>query len=387
MIAVDYDVIGKLYLPSIESECRYIFNEGGTRSGKTFTTLQVFFHLAAASDKPLILSVVSETMPHLRKGAMRDFFIFLKENDLYQVSKHNKTENSYEIGKSIIEFFSADSSDKVHGPERDYLFVNELQNVPYETFFHLAQRTRLKVFADWNPTHEFFVHTKYLNNQSYKDDITYIHSTIFDNPFVSPEIKKEVLRRAEHDRLYRTVYLEGKIGIREGLVFDNWQQVDSMPDGPVKYGLDFGYTNDPSVLVKVVELPTGHYVEEMFYETGLLNREIAAKLKTYGIKPGYDEIIADSAEPKSIDEIRLAGFNVKPSIKGKDSITTGIDRLKSKPLFITKQSTNIIRELRNYSWVTDKEGKPTNKPIDEFNHGIDAMRYAISTKTQKNFVL
>jgi len=162
-MTITYDVIKKLYLPSLKARTRYVLNEGGTRSGKTFTTNQVFFHMAAEAEKPTIFSTVSETMPHLRKGAMRDFFNFLKENELYQPSKHNKSENFYEVGKSIIEFFSADSPDKVHGPERDYLFLNELQNIPYEIYFHLAQRTRIRVFADWNPTHEFYVHTKLLN--------------------------------------------------------------------------------------------------------------------------------------------------------------------------------------------------------------------------------
>jgi phage terminase large subunit len=346
-------------------------------SGKTYSMNQVLFSIAAEATKPTVISIVSETMPHLKRGAMRDFFNWLIQCEIYNPKNHNKSDNSYRIDDSIIEFFSADSPDKVHGPERDYLFVNEVQNIKYEIFFHLAQRTRVRVFADWNPTEELFVHTKFLNDPQYKDDITYIHSTIFDNPFVSEEIKKDVLRRANVDDLYRTVYLEGKIGIREGLIFKNWHQVDRLPErGAVRFGLDFGYTNDPSTLIKVVETDDGRYVDEMFYQTEMLNRDIVKAMKRMNVRENYDEIIADSAEPKSIQEIKDAGFNIKGAEKGQDSIRAGIDRIKSKQLFVTKRSINIIKELRNYSWVMDKDGKPTNKPIDGYNHACDAIRYA-----------
>lgn len=378
MIAVDYDVIGKIYLPAIHARTRYVFNEGGTRSGKTYTTNQAFFHIAAQASKPTIFSIVSETMPHLRKGAMRDFFNFLKGNYLYQPSKHNKTENIYEVGKSIIEFFSADSSDKVHGPERDYLFLNELQNIPYEIFFHLAQRTRVRVYADWNPTHEFYVHTKIINNEAYKDDITYTHSTIFDNPFASEAIKTEVIRRAEHDEHYRTVYLEGKIGRLEGLVFPSVQMVDTFPEGvQTYYGLDFGYSNDPTALVKIGVDRDKIYFDELIYQTGLTNPDIVRLMEQAGVRKHYDEVFADNAEPKSIQEIYLSGFNVKPAAKGKDSINAGIDKIKQHDIYVTKRSVNLMREFRNYTWVTDKEGRATNKPIDAYNHGIDAIRYGI----------
>lgn len=369
--------IDKIFDPSFTSKTRYVFNEGGTRSGKTYTVNQVLYAIAAEAKKPIITSVVSETMPHLKRGAMRDFFTWLQVNEIYFPKDHNKTDNTYKINKSTIEFFSADSPDKVHGPERDYLFVNEVQNINYEIFFHLAQRTRIRVFADWNPVEELFVHTKFLNDPQYKDDITYIHSTIFDNPFVSQAIKDDVLRRSNVDDLYRTVYLEGKIGVREGLVFTTWQQIDKLPDdGDVRFGLDFGYTNDPTALIKVVERKDGYYCDELCYETGMLNRDIIKRMKQSGIRMQYDEIIADSAEPKSIEEIYQAGYNVKPARKGADSINNGIDRLKSKPLFITKRSTNLIKELRNYAWVIDKMGNATNKPIDGFNHAIDAIRYS-----------
>ena len=376
--------IDKIFDPSITATTRYVFNEGGTRSGKTYTTNQVLYSIAAQAQKPVIISTVSETMPHLKRGAMRDFFSFLTQHNLYIPADHNKTDNVYRINKSMIEFFSADSPDKVHGPERDYLFVNELQNIPYEIFFHLAQRTRIRVFADWNPTHELFVHTKILHDDQYKDDFTYIHSTIYDNPFVSEEIKKDVMRRANVDDRYRTVYLEGKIGVREGLVFDAWQQVDTLPEGgKVRHGLDFGYSNDPTALVRVVETDDAWYVDELVYQAGMLSREMADKL-TAVTKKNYDVIMADSADPRLIDELRLYGHNIKPAIKGQDSINAGIDKIKTKRLMVTKRSINLIRELRNYTWETNKDGQPTNKPVDAFNHAIDAVRYAISTQVKRS---
>jgi phage terminase large subunit len=375
--------VDKIFDPCWKAKTRYVFCEGGTRSAKTFSINQVLYAIAVEATKPTVISIVSETMPHLKRGAMRDFFNWLISCKLYNPKNHNKTDNTYKVKKSTIEFFSADSPDKVHGPERDYVFINEVQNIKYEIFFHLAQRTRIRIFADWNPTEELFVHTKFLNDPQYKDDITYIHSTIFDNPFVSEEIKKDVLRRANVDDLYRTVYLEGKIGIREGLIFKNWDQVDKLPEkGKVKFGLDFGFTNDPSALIKVVETDNARYVDELLYQTEMLNRDIIKRMKKIGILENYDEIIADSAEPKSIEEIKRAGFNIKGAYKGPDSIKSGIDRIKSKQLYVTKRSINVIKELRNYSWVLDKDEKPTNKPIDGFNHALDALRYAIEEGKQ-----
>ncbi|TVR42800.1 MAG: hypothetical protein EA392_00035 [Cryomorphaceae bacterium] len=228
-----------------------------------------------------------------------------------------------------------------------------------------------------------------MNNPAFADSFRFIHTTFKDNEELDESIKKMMLSRATIDDNYRRVYVEGEMGRLEGLVFTEWQQIDVIPEvkGRERFGLDFGYTNDPSVLVRVVESQEAFYIDEIFYQAGLTNRNIAAMLESNGLKKNYDEIIADSAEPKSIDEIRIFGYNVKPSVKGKDSINAGIDKLKSKKIFITKRSTNLIKEFRNYSWATDKEGKTTNKPIDAFNHGIDAARYALSLKQQSEIFI
>ena len=329
-------------------------------------------------DRNLIISVVSETMPHLRRGAMLDYFDrLLKPAGLYDPLRHNKTENSYTVSGNRIEFFSADSSDKVHGPGRHILFFNELQNTNFETFFHLVQRTDSVVYADWNPTHEFFVYPKFVNNPDYEGDITLIHSTYNDNPYLSPDIVKDILNRAKYDENYRLVYVEGKIGVKEGVIFD-FEQVDEMPEGTYIYGLDFGYTQDPSALIRVLIQGDEIYMQEMFYERGMTNYDIAERFKMLGIQK-HETIYADSAEPKSVDELFSFGWNIKPCIKGQGSINYGIDVMKQRKLHVTKNSLYLIKEFRNYTWDTDKNGEQLSKPIDAWNHAIDAVRYAVST--------
>ena len=376
----------RIYQRNSDAQTRYVFNQGGTRSSKTYSLMQLAFLLCGKVDNKVI-SVVSETMPHLKKGAMRDFFAFLNKYNLYNPANHNKSDNIYKVGNSIIEFFSADSSDKVHGPGRDYLFVNEIQNLTYETFFHLAQRTNVRIYADYNPTHKFWVYPKYIDEPEYKDDLTYIHSTILDNPFVSEAIKKDVLIRAQNDTNYRKVYLEGVPGTLEGLIFESFNIIEQLPDGlNYVYGLDFGYTNDPTALVKIAVKENKLYIEELIYRTGLTNSDIIALMKQSGVRISYDEITADCAEPKSIAEKYREGLNIKPAEKGADSIVYGIDKIKQLRMNVTKGSTNLIKELRNYSWVMDRDGNPTNKPADVFNHGLDATRYGLQAITKPKVI-
>ena len=369
--------VNKVVRKNHDAKTRYVFNEGGTRSGKTYGINQALYKLA--SENKYIISIVSETMPHLKKGAMRDFFSFLNTAKLYWPENHNKSEHTYKINDSMIEFFSADAVSKVHGPERDILFINEIQNIPYEIYFHLAQRTRIRIFADWNPTHRFYVH-EMMEDPEYRTEITYTHSTIFDNKFVSDEIKKEVLRRADRDPNYKQVYLEGKIGIYEGLIFPTIQMVDEMPDGRSFYGMDFGYTQDPTTLIECKIIGDNLYLNELIYQTGLRNSDIINLMKQLDIR---GVVYGDSAEPKTIDDLYFAGFNIHGAIKGPDSINFGLTIMKQFTIFVTKKSTNLVKEFRNYTYMKDKEGKMLNKPIDLWNHGIDATRYGVSMEQRK----
>lgn len=315
-------------------------------------------------------------MPHLRKGAMRDFFWWLNKQNLYSAKYHNKTENIYEVGKSIVEFFSADIEGKVHGPGRDYLYANEIQNMGYEPFFHLSSRTSQRIYADYNPTSHFWVDSEYIENPDMQDRITVIRSTYRDNQFCPPEIVKDILTRAAKDENYKRVYIDGLPGVAEGLIFDSFKVVGSIPEGArfIGRGLDFGFTNDPTALVDVFMQAGELWCDEIIYDRGLTNTDIDKQAKSQGADI-RQKTIADSADPKSIEELYRLKWNIEAANKGPDSVRAGIDILKRYNINVTTRSTGLIKELRNYKWAVDREGKPLNTPVDNWNHSIDAIRY------------
>jgi len=367
-----------IYFKNLEAKTRYIFNEGGTRSTKTYSLNQIAYTLAGESTTPVIFSIVSETMPHLRKGAMRDFLAFLKKNNLYSERDHNKSENIYTVNESIIEFFSVDTPGKVHGPERDYLFVNELQYIDYDTFFHLAQRTRKQIFADWNPVSEFWVYEQYINNPQYKEDITVIHSTLHDNPFLAPEIKKDILLRAERDPNYKRVYLEGKIGQLEGVIYPNWTYGDFDESLPYGFGLDFGFHPDPDAMLKIAidEKNRKIYARECFYLNNLQVSDLKQAIKVNA--RSHELIVADSANPRMIAELRKE-FNIKGVEKASGSVAEGIRLVQDYDIVTDKESVNLVKELRNYTWNDKKAGIPNGS----FNHLLDGLRYYVHSTTKR----
>jgi phage terminase large subunit len=368
-----------IYFRNLYAKTRYVFNEGGTRSTKTYSLNQVCYTIAGESPTPIIISIVSETMPHLRKGAMRDFLSFLKKNNLYNEKDHNKSENIYNVNESIIEFFSVDTPGRVHGPERDYLFVNELQYIDYDTFFHLAQRTRKQIFADWNPVSEYWVYEQYINNPQYKDDLTVIHSTLFDNPFLAPEIKKDILLRAERDPNYKRVYLEGKIGQLEGVIYPNWSYGEFDESLPYGFGLDFGFHPDPDAMIKIAidEKARKIYAKECFYLNDLQISDLKTELRLYA--KSHHLVIADSEDPRMISEIRSSGFNIKPVKKYDGSVIEGIRLVQDYDIITDKESTNLVKELRNHTWNDKKAGIP-NKG---FNHLLSGIRYYVQSTTSR----
>lgn len=381
MITVDIEPTN-IFFKNKDANTRYVFNEGGTRSSKTYSINQVAHAIAVESKTPIIFSIVSETMPHLRKGAMRDFFQFLKNNNLYNEKHHNKSDNIYQINKSIIEFFSVDTSGKVHGPERDYLFVNELQYIDYETFFHLAQRTRKQIYADWNPVSEFWVYEQYINNLQYKEDITVIHSTLYDNPFLSEAIKKDILLRAVRDPNYKRVYLEGLIGQVEGVIYPNWSYGEFDNFLPYGFGLDFGFHPDPDAMVKIAidEKNRKIYAKECFYLNDLQISDLRKEVKLYA-KP-HELIIADSADPRMISELKSGGdvrFNIKGVEKPEGSVIEGIRLVQDYDIITDKESINLVKELRNHTWNDKKAGIP-NKG---FNHLLSGIRYYTQSTTAR----
>ncbi len=361
--------IRKIY--KLEKRIKII--QGGTSAGKTFGIIPVLIDKAAKTSG-MEISIVAESIPHLRRGALRDFEKIMKWTGRFFESNFNKTLLKYEFANgSFIEFFSADDSSKLRGARRDILYINECNNVTFESYNELSIRTRKEIFLDFNPANEFWVHTE-LKDEPDADFIilTYKDNEALDKSIVD-QIEKNKLK-AETSSYWRNwwlVYGEGQVGMLEGVVFSNWKTIDTIPKEArlIGIGLDFGYTNDPTAIIEVYTHNGQRIVNELAYRTGMLNSDIAK------ILPKNVVVYADSAEPKSIDEIRRYGINIKGVTKGKDSINYGIDVMQRNEYLVTSNSTNLIKELRSYCWDTDKTGVRLNKPAGGNDHAIDAFRY------------
>ena len=347
--------------------------QGGTSAGKTYGILPILITKAATYPRTEI-SVVAESIPHLRRGALKDFLRIMKETGRYFDERFNKSLLRYEFANgSVIEFFSADDSSKLRGARRDVLYINECNNVTFESYNELAIRTKKEVYLDFNPANEFWVH-KELKDEPDSDFLilTYKDNEALDKSIVD-QIEKNRLK-AETSAYWANwwrVYGLGEIGMLEGVIFSNWKQIDKLPTEAklVGIGLDFGYTNDPTAIIEVYNYNGQRILNELKYQTGMLNSDIAKAL------PKHVPVYADSSEPKSIEEIRRYGITIKGVTKGKDSINYGIDIMQQQEYLVTSNSVNLIKELRAYCWDTDKQGTRLNKPIDTNNHAIDALRY------------
>jgi len=355
---------------------------GGTSASKTISILLVLINQAQSDEKPKLLSIVSESMPHLKRGAMRDFLDIMKVHGYYKEDNWNRTDSIYtfETG-SKIEFFGVDQPDKLRGARRDRLYINEANNVPLSAFNELEVRTREVVWLDWNPTNEFWFYTDILTNKEM--DVDFITVTYKDNEALDESTIKSIESRKNNLAWWR-VYGEGKLGEHEDRIFRDWEIIDEIPHMAklVRRGLDFGYTNDPAAIIDVYEYNGGYVLDEQMYQKGQSNRQLADFIRNTK-EPGV-LVIADSAEPKSIDEIRSYGVNVIPATKGAGSINQGIQLIQDKNIQVTKRSTNMIKEYRNYFWQTDREGNAMNVPIDDFNHLMDSLRYAVSSMNRKS---
>lgn len=384
-----------VFTKNYSSDKKIVINRGGTRSSKTVSIVQqcVLWLMTGRLTRNLeipkgVWSTVRKYSTTLDATVIRDFEEELNKHRIFDLVQHNKTKKTYKYQDRLVEFIGADDEQKLRGAKRNILYCNEGNELEYKTeFFQLLMRTEDKVIIDFNPDDEnIWINTE-LEQKRYfdKNDVEIIVSTYKDNTFLPSSLISEIEYLQQTDPEFWKIYGLGEYGKVFGLIFENYNIVDSIPQDAkfIAYGQDFGFTNDPSALVGVWMQNGELWVKELIYQRGLTNQDLASKYKELGIHQGQ-YIVADSAEPKSIQELINLQFSVYPAEKGADSIKNSIDILKRYKLNITNDSTNLIKELRTYKWMLDKTGNSINKPIDYNNHAIDALRYVALNKLGKN---
>ena len=353
--------------------------QGGSSASKTISILMYLIDRAQRDTKITITSIVSESLPHLKRGAILDFLNIMQQHNYFVDSNWNKSDFTYtfETG-SKIEFFSIDQPRKVRGPRRDRLFINEANNTPFESFEQLEIRTKEFILLDWNPTNEFWFYTDVLGKRT---DVDHLILTYKDNEGLDKAIVDSLEQRMNRKGWWQ-VYGLGLLGEVEGKIYKGWQIVDEIPYEArlERYVIDFGYTNDPTFIGAIYKYNGGYIIDELAFRKGMSNKMIADVI-TNQERPALT--IADSAEPKSIDEIRSYGVQILGADKGKDSVIHGIQLVQEQQMSVTKQSTNVIHEYRNYLFMTDKDGKILNEPEHTFSHSMDGIRYGIASLVKR----
>jgi phage terminase large subunit len=370
----------KVYGHLKQSTKRITVEQGGSRSGKTYNILLWIVFYYSIKNEGHTITICRKTFPSLRASVLRDFLEILQSYEIYEEKYHNKTNNEYSLNGNLVEFISLDQPQKIRGRKRNLLYINEANELYFEDWQQLIMRTTGKVIIDYNPSDSFhWIYDKVIP----REDCEFFKTTYKDNPFLEPELVKEIERLQHTDDDYWRIYGLGERGSSRATIFQ-FSIIDKIPQEAkhLSYGLDFGFTNDPTSLVRVSKNGDNLYLHELLYHTSLTNRDISDKFTALEIN-NRDEIFADSAEPKSIEELYRMRWNIKPTAKGADSVMAGIDMLKRYKLHVTASSLNIIKELQNYKWQEDKNGNLLNKPIDNFNHAIDATRYAVWNKLSK----
>lgn len=370
-----------LYRQNYLSEADIIVNQGGTSSGKTYSILQVLF--ARAIQETCTITIVGQDIPNLKVGALRDAQDIVQSSKAIrqQIVSFHVSGRTYRFkNDSIMEFKSYENEQDAKSGKRDYLFVNEANGINYNVYEQLHLRTRKQTFLDYNPDASFWVHDKVIP----LDGTELIISDHRHNPFLSDKVREKIEALKDKDLDLWKVYARGITGRIEGLVYRNWYVLkeDFSDKRLIGYGMDFGFTNDPSTLIELRMENDELYVKEMLYDVGLTNNDISNRLDILGISRGA-LIIADSSEPKSIEELRRLGWTIDGIKKGKDSLMFGINLMKGYKINVHASSKNLIKELEQYKWKIDRAGKPLNVPIDDYNHALDALRYIIMHKFSK----
>lgn len=361
---------------------------GGTSASKTISILVwLIDYCQALTDQgqPVrfnkLVSVVSESYPHLEGGAMLDFQNIMKDRGYWEDSRWHGTKHEYTFpgGDNKIQFISMDTYGKAHGPRRDVLFVNEANNLDYKIVDQLITRTREIVWLDWNPSEEFWFYTEMLNNRK---DIDFLTVTYLDNEALD-QITVDEIESHRHNKNWWTVYGEGKLGEVEGQIYTGWQIIDDIPHEArlERRGLDFGYSVDPAAIVDVYYHNGGFILDERLYAVGQSNRRLAQFISN--MEDQQVLVVADSAEPKSIDELREYQISLVGANKGPGSVNQGIQFVQDQKISVTKRSLHLIKEYRKYFWKTDKDGNILTIPEEGYDHCLDAVRYALESLRPK----
>ena len=368
---------------------RFNLLRGGTRSGKSYALCQLAFLWLMTGRLGKIeilkgqLDIVRDTMPALRQTMLKDFDEYLHIMEVYSYVEHSKTQNSYKFNGREILFYPCTDEQRLKGKKRDIVIINEADGISWYQFQQINFRTTKYLFLDYNPNNsDSWVKNELEDGKAYQGDYNLMISTYLMNPFLDASQVKEIRRLKDVDRELYEVYTLGNWVKLTGLIYPKFTMVPNIPDGKKVYGLDFGYSNDPTALVEIVKIEKNLYFKELLYEKELLTKDVIKFMDDNISK--RDVIIADSADPKAIEEIRRAGYRIKPSKKGADSVRKGIDTVKTFSLFISEESINLQTELRRYKWKKDKEDKTLNIPIDSYNHLADALRYGVEFINRTN---
>jgi phage terminase large subunit len=371
-----------VYKHLVNSDKKIVVEQGGTRSGKTYNILLFIIFHYCTHNKNKIVTICRKTFPSLRATVLRDFLQILNHYQIYRDEFHNKSSSEYHLFGNLIEFTSLDQSQKIRGRKRDLLFINEGNELYWEDWQQLIFRTQERIILDFNPSDEY--HWIY-DNVITREDCAFYKTTYLDNPFLEDIIKQEIERLKETDDQYWQIYGLGERASSINTIF-KYSEVNKIPEDSklIAYGMDFGYSNDPTTLVSVYVMEHNLYIKEHLYRTQMTTQDINVFLREQNLLS--NPIYADSAEPRLIAELRRMGHNIFPSLKGKDSVNAGIDLLKRYKLHITSDSNNAIQEFRNYKWKEDRSGKLINVPEEKHNHIIDPCRYATySILSRPNF--
>jgi phage terminase large subunit len=371
-----------------DEKIRYIINQGGTSSTKTFSILQVL--VTCCLKHNLHIDIAGLNVPHLKSGVLNDMPMVCEQFGFDFDSHYSSTDRCFRNGAGRINFIAIDKIGKAHGGRRDILYLNEANHLPFPIAEQLMIRTRKKVLIDYNPTNAFWVHTQILKDEPEKSRL--IKSTYKDNPWLETSIIKSIeSKRGDGNNNFWRVYGMGELGVAEGLVFNNFEQLDFDINRFSQYrnGVDWGFSSDPFAFVRVAIENDCLYICREIYQRDLLNNQSAPLVRGITnrtiIRPSNGEpmeikeiVRCDSAEPKSIKEFQTLGINAISVKKGPGSIESGIKFLQGfKKIFVHPSCPNLYSEFCNYQWKKDKTGTQMPEPIDAFNHGIDGIRYAL----------